>query len=85
MDFITELPLTPQKHNVILVVVDKLMKSAHFIPIRETYEVVNVTRIFINEIIRFHGVPKMIISEKFSIHFKILDLYAISVRNSTKF
>ena len=39
-------------------------KSTHFIPIRDTYEVVDVARVFINEIIRFHGVPKKIISNR---------------------
>jgi len=64
MDFITGLPLTSQRHNVILVVVDKLTKSAHFIPVRDTYEVVDVARIFINEIIKFHGEPKKIVSDR---------------------
>ena len=64
MDFITGLPLTSQRHNAILVAVDKLTKSAHFIPVRDTYEVADVDRVFINEIIRFHGVPKKIISDR---------------------
>eukprot|EP00253_Pinus_taeda_P029424 PITA_29424 len=44
--------------------VDKLTKSAHFIPVRDTYDVADVARVFINEIIRFHGVPKKIISNR---------------------
>ena len=52
------------KHNAILVVVDRLTKSAHFISVRDTYEVADVARVFINEIIRFHGVPKKIISDR---------------------
>lgn len=44
--------------------VDRLTKSAHFIPVRDTYEVADVARVFINEIIRFHGVPKKIISDR---------------------
>lgn len=64
MDFITGLPLTSQRHSAILVVVDKLMKSTHFIPVRDTYEVANLARVFINEIIRFHEVPKKIISDR---------------------
>ena len=64
MDFIIGLPLTQQKHNAILVVVDKLIKNAHFIPVRDTYEVADVAQVFINEIIRFHGVPKKIISDR---------------------
>lgn len=64
MDFIVGLLLTPQRHNVILVVMDKLMKTAHFIPVRDAYEVADVAQVFINEIIRFHGVPKKIISDR---------------------
>lgn len=86
MDFITRLLLTPQGHNSILVVVDKLMKNTHFIPVRDIYEVVDVAQVFINEIIRFHGVPKKTISDRDSmIHFKVLDLYAVIFRNLTKF
>jgi len=64
MDFVVGIPLTPHRHNVILVVVDKLAKSVDFILVRDTYDVVNVTKVFINEIIRFHGVPKNIISDR---------------------
>lgn len=64
MDFIIGLPLTSQRRNAILVVVDKLTKSDHFISIRDTYEVADVAQVFINEIIRFHGVPKKIISDR---------------------
>ena len=64
MDFIVGLPLTQQKHNAILVVVDRLTKNTHFIPVRDTYEVADVARVFINEIIKFHGIPKKIISDR---------------------
>ena len=48
MDFVVELPLTSHKHDDIVVVVDKLTKSAHFILVKETYDVVDVTRAFIS-------------------------------------
>lgn len=64
MDFIIRLPHTLQRHNAILVVLDKLMKSTHFIPITETCEVVDVARVFTNGIIGFHRVPKKIISDR---------------------
>ena len=64
MDFNVGLPLTQQKHNTILVVVDRLTNNIHFIPIRDTYEVADVARVFINEIIKFHEVPKKIISDR---------------------
>ena len=64
MDFVVGFPLTSSRHNAILVVVDKLTKSAHFIPVRDTYDVTDVARVFINEIVRLHGVPKKIISDR---------------------
>ena len=64
MDFIVGLHLTLQRHNSILVVVDKLTKSAHFILVRDTYDVVDVARVFINKIIIFPGDPKKIISNR---------------------
>jgi hypothetical protein len=64
MDFVVGLPLTSHRHNVILVIVDKLTKSAHFIPVRDTYDVNDVARVFVNEVIHFHGIPKKIISDR---------------------
>ena len=63
MEFIVGFPLTSSRHNATLVVVDKLTKSAHFIPVRDTYDVTDVARVFINEIVHLHGVPKKIISD----------------------
>ena len=42
MDFVVGLPLTSHRHNAILLIVDKLTKSAHFIPVRDTYDVTDV-------------------------------------------
>jgi transposase InsO family protein len=46
------------------VIVDKLTKSAHFIPVRDTYDVTDVARVFIREVIHLHGIPKKIISDR---------------------
>jgi hypothetical protein len=64
MDFIVGLPLTARRHDSIFVVVDTLTKSAHFIPVRTTYQAPDIARVFISEIVRFHGVPKKIISDR---------------------
>ena len=64
MNFIVGLPLTSLRHNVILVVVNKLRKISHFIPFRDTYDVTYVARVFIYEIVRLHGFLKKIISER---------------------
>jgi hypothetical protein len=64
MDFVVGLSFTSHRHNAILVIVDKLTKSAHFIPVRDTYDVTDVARVFVSEVIRFHGIPKKIISDR---------------------
>jgi hypothetical protein len=64
MDFFVGLLLTSHRHNAILVIVDKLTKSSHFILIRDTYDVTNVARVFVSEVILFHGIPKKIISDR---------------------
>jgi hypothetical protein len=53
--------------TLIFVVVDTLMKSAHFIPVHTTYQAPDIARVFINEIVRLHGVPKRIISDRGSV------------------
>ena len=50
LGFIIGFPLTQKQHDSIMVVVDKLRKSAHFIPVNPTYKVVNVAEICLNEI-----------------------------------
>lgn len=62
MDFVTRLPLTPRKKDAVWVVIDKLMKSAHFIPVRMDYSLDKLVELYILEIIRLHGVPLSIIS-----------------------
>jgi hypothetical protein len=64
MDFIVGFPLMARRHDSIFVVVDTLMKSAHFIPVRMTYQAPNLARVFISEIVRLHGMPKRIISDR---------------------
>ena len=61
MDFIVGLPNTSQKHDSIWVIVDRLTKTAHFIPVNTTYSAKKYAEIYLDQIIRLHGVPKMII------------------------
>ena len=60
-DFIIGLLKIFKHHDSIMVVVDNLSKVVHFIPIKSTYKVVNIADIFMKEISRLHGVPKVII------------------------
>ncbi|KAD2805327.1 hypothetical protein E3N88_38704 [Mikania micrantha] len=64
MHFITKLPRTAQGYDTIWVVVDKLTKSAHFLPIHESYSSERLAEIFVNEIVARHGVPILIVSDR---------------------
>nr|GEY33380.1 putative reverse transcriptase domain-containing protein [Tanacetum cinerariifolium] len=64
MDLVTKLPKSSSGHDAIWVVVDRLTKSAYFLPIREDYKTEKLARIYINEIVARHGVPVSIISDR---------------------
>ncbi|GJT33315.1 putative reverse transcriptase domain-containing protein [Tanacetum coccineum] len=63
MDFITKLPKTSNEHDTVWVIVNRLTKSEHFIPTRETDSMETLTRLYIKEIVSRHGVPISIISD----------------------
>ncbi|KAI3776312.1 hypothetical protein L1987_46088 [Smallanthus sonchifolius] len=64
MDFITKLPGTPSRCDTIWVIVDRLMKSAHFLAIKEIDKMEKLTRIYLKEVVSRHGVPISIISDR---------------------
>nr|GEU84299.1 putative reverse transcriptase domain, ribonuclease H-like domain, aspartic peptidase domain protein [Tanacetum cinerariifolium] len=64
MDLVTKFPRSSSRYDAIWVVVDRLTKSAHFLPIREDYKTEKLAIIYINEIIARHGVPVSIISDR---------------------
>ena len=64
LDFITGLPRNQNQNDSIMVVVDKLSKVSHFIPVKTTYKAANIADIFLKQIFRLHGVPKVIISDR---------------------
>jgi hypothetical protein len=67
MDFIVGLPRTSRGYNSIWVIVDRLTKSGHFIPVVMTYSFGQYAELYISHIVRYHGIPKAIISNKGSI------------------
>jgi hypothetical protein len=67
MDFIVGLPRTSHGYNSIWVIMDHLTKSAHFIPMTTTYWVRQYAELYISNIVRYHGIPKTIISDRGSI------------------
>jgi transposase InsO family protein len=64
MDFIVGLPRTQKGYNSIWVVVDRLMKVAHFIPVNTTYSGSRLAELYISKVVYLHGVPKKIISNR---------------------
>jgi hypothetical protein len=64
MDFIVGLPNASQKHDSIWAIIDTLTKTAHFLPVHITYTAKKYAEIYLEQIIRLHGVPKTIISDR---------------------
>jgi hypothetical protein len=64
MDFVVALPKTQRKFDSVWVIVDRLTKSAHFIPRRTNYTVSKYAEIYIEEIVKLHGVPSSIVSDR---------------------
>ena len=64
MDFVTALPLLPEGHDALLIVVDRLSKMAHFLPTTANATAEDVADLFVPEIARLHGVPASIVSDR---------------------
>ena len=64
MDFVTHLPRTQQKNDAVWVIVDRLTKSAHFLAVRMTFALERFCRLYIREIVRLHGIPVSIVSDR---------------------
>ena len=64
MDFVSGFPLMHQKHDSIWVIIDRLTKSAHFIPVRIDYSMDRLVELYVDEIVRLHGVPLSIVSDR---------------------
>jgi hypothetical protein len=63
MDFIVGLPNTSRKHDSIWVIVDRLTKTAHFVPVHTTCNAKKYAEIYLDQIVRLHGIPRTIISD----------------------
>ena len=64
MDFVEGLPLTRCGFNSIWVIIDRLTKSGHFIPIRKDMSVAELGRKYVDCIVRYHGTPSEIVSDR---------------------
>ena len=64
MDFVSDLPKTRQNHDSVWVIVDRLTKSAHFLPVNNTYTMDKLAELYVQNIVRLHGVPKSIVLDR---------------------
>ena len=64
MDFVLRLPRTFRKHDAIWVIIDQLTKLAHFLPVQQSDLLDKLSRIYVSEIVRLHGVPISIVSDR---------------------
>ncbi|GJX68560.1 putative reverse transcriptase domain-containing protein [Tanacetum coccineum] len=64
MDFVTKLPKTANGYDTIWVIVDRLTKSAHFLPMRENDPMEKLMKLYMKEVVTRHGVPVSIISDR---------------------
>ena len=64
MDFVSGFPLTQRKHDAVWVIVDRLTKSAHFLPVRLDYSMDRLEELYVSEIVRLNGIPLSIVSDR---------------------
>ena len=64
MDFMTHLSQTSRAHDIVWLILDWITKSAHFLVVRMTFTLEEFGRLYIREIVRLHGVPLSILSDR---------------------
>jgi hypothetical protein len=64
MDFVVGLPKTQKGHDSVWLIVDRLTKVAHFLPVRTTYGGEKIAKLYIENIVKLHGVPSRIVSDR---------------------
>ena len=63
MDFIEGLP-SSNGYSVIMVIVDRLTKYAHFVALKHPFIAITVAKAFVANVVRLHGVPTSIVSDR---------------------
>ena len=67
MDFITGFPKSQKGNDAIWVIIDRLSKVAHFLPVHEDINAAKLADLYMSQIVPLHGVPLRIISDQGSI------------------
>ena len=63
MDFVVGLPRAPRGYDAIWVIVDRLTKSAHFLAIHNNFSLNRLADLYVDEVVKLHGVPVSIVSD----------------------
>ena len=79
MDFLSGIPKSLEGYDSIWVIVDRMTKSAHFLPVKTTDPVRKLVGLYLKEIVRLHGVPVSIMSDR-DVHFHVLERITSEVR-----
>ena len=64
MDFVSGFPLTQRKHDAVWVIMDRLTKFVHFLPVRLDYSMDRLAELYVSEIVKLHGIPVSIVSDR---------------------
>ena len=64
MNFVYGLPRSQKGHDVILVIVDRLTKTAYFLPVNMKYSLKKLVKLYMDEVVRLHGVPVSIVFDR---------------------
>ena len=64
MDFVTHLPRSTKGHDSVWVIVERLTKCAHFLPMNQKWSIDRLAKLYVREVVRLHGVPESIVSDR---------------------
>jgi len=64
MDFVTHLPRSIKGYDIVWVIVDRLTKCAHFLPMNQKWSMDKLAELYVREVVRLHGVPESIVSDR---------------------